>query len=341
MTVERTAEENGAPSRWDFHFATAALPERDRFEAWQDVSRTLVGVEAASNAPRRFDGEFAGRVLGPTTFVRSTSRASWYERTPALADLSDEISISFIGEAHAVRQPRADDLLVPSGGAVLFAHDRPFTLAQQAEEDTSFHFVLERKPLLELLPPGAPIAIRALDGSDGILPLIRGYVPTLATAESLAADTAVLVGGHLLDLVALLLRPSRDGRAAIEERGLKAARVKAILDLVARHHARPDLSADWIGARLGISARQVHRLVEESPKTLHEHILEARLQQALAMLSDPDGPALTVAEVARRSGFAATSHFCRSFKVRFGDTPTGVRAAATREAVADLSAGPH
>ena len=62
MTVERTAEESGAPSRWDFHFATAALPERDRFDAWQDVSRNLVGVEPQSDRPHGFDGEFAGQL---------------------------------------------------------------------------------------------------------------------------------------------------------------------------------------------------------------------------------------------------------------------------------------
>lgn len=328
---------------WDFCFDTRHLSAGERFEAWRDVSRRLVGVEAATDAPQSFDGQFAGHLLGPVTFVRSITRSSSYERTRSLADRSDEISLSFAGGNQLIRRPDAEDRHVPGGGAFLVCHDRPFTLTQTEAEDTSFHFVIERRPLVELLPPGTPIAIRRGAGDGGILSLVKGYLPALtATAddEALPEETKAMVGRHIVDLVAALLRPETAGQGAVEPGGVKAARIKAILDLVARHHARADLSADWIGLRLGISARQVHRLLEETPKTLQEHMLEARLRHAHALLSEAFGPGWPISEVAARCGFASVSHFNRNFRARFGDTPTGVRTAAARTAAGRLTLEP-
>lgn len=325
---------------WDFSFATADLPGRDRFEAWQDVSRRLVGVEAQSEAPEDFDGAFAGCGLGPVTFVRSTSRSSWYERTREQADRSDEISLSFLGGPHHVARACSEDQHLPAGGVTFLTHDRPFTLTQEDVEDTSFHFVIERPALSDLLPSGGPIGIRIAPGDHGMLSLIRGYIPAVSMAAesgNLSDDTRAMFGRHIVDLVAALLRPAADALEVIEQRGLKAARIKAILDLIARDHARRDLSPASIGQQLGISPRQVHRLLEETPKTFNEHLIEARLSEAFALLSDPFGPALPVAEIARRCGFGGISHFSRSFAVRFGDSPTTVRAKAARDAAAAAS----
>ena len=318
---------------WDFRFSTEDFPAPDRFEAWRDVSRRVVGVEASSDAASSFAGEFAGFALGAVTFVRSTSAMSWYERTRALADESDEVSLSFLGGRHNIAMP-GGDLVVPAGGAALLAHDRRFTLAQSETRDTSYHFVLERNRIRDLLPAGVELGVQQAVADGAILSLLRGYVPTLAamsgTIEDPVRDT---IGGHVADLVAMLYGPHPDARPLIEDRGVKAARTKAVLDLVARSFARPDLSAESIGRALGISARQVHRLLEETPKSLHEHVLEARLCRAHDLLSDPFGPALAIAEIARSCGFADPAHFSRSFRTRFGDTPSGVRADAARRAI--------
>lgn len=338
---ERKGVEDAQTEAWEFGFATGQMAARERFEAWRDVSRRLVGVEAATSDAEGFDGEFAGRTLGSVTFVRSRSRLSWYERTRSLADDSDEISLSFVGGGHRVAQPAGDDIWVPEAGAVLLSHDRPFTLAQADDHDTSFHFVMDRRPVMELLPPGAPIGIRAV-GNGPIVPLVRGYVRSLAAGtETLSGQEREMVGRHIIDLVAALLRPAPDAVEVVSNRGLKAARIKAILDLVARGFRRPDLSAEAIGARLGVSARQVHRLLEETPKTLYEHVLEARLKHAFDLLSDPLGAAMPVGDIARQCGFSRHSHFSRSFSTRFGETPTAIRAKAARDAAAASRPAAH
>lgn len=327
-----------SPAAWDFYFSTDAAPSGERFEAWRDASRRLVGVEALTDAPGNFEGEYAGRLAGPIAVVRSTTRRSWYERTRALADDGDEVSLTFPGGDHRFHSGDDDVGAIGADNCLFVPHDRPFTLTQLGDRDTSWHLVIERAPLLQLLPSGADIGTRRLDGRDPTLSLIRGYLAALTgpggAVDAVARNT---FGRHMLDLIALVLRPSRDAIEVVEEGGLKAARIKAILDLVERHHRRADLSAAWIGARLGVSARQVHRLLEETPKTLQEHMLEVRLAHAFRRLSDPFGPAAAVSEIAVQCGFASVSHFTRSFRTRFGETPTTVRAVASRDAAARMT----
>jgi AraC-like DNA-binding protein len=73
----------------------------------------------------------------------------------------------------------------------------------------------------------------------------------------------------------------------------------------------------------------VHRLLQETPKTFYEHILECRLVESRMM--DPSSGTLNMAEIARRAGFVDRSYFHRVFCIRFGETPADVRAAAARE----------
>jgi AraC-like DNA-binding protein len=54
-------------------------------------------------------------------------------------------------------------------------------------------------------------------------------------------------------------------------------------------------------------------------------VLELRLQRARAMLADPRYAAMRIGAVAYAAGFADISYFNRSFRRRFGLTPTAAR----------------
>jgi AraC-like DNA-binding protein len=47
------------------------------------------------------------------------------------------------------------------------------------------------------------------------------------------------------------------------------------------------------------------------------------------MLTDPSHPHSTIIDIAFAVGFGDVSHFNRTFRRRFGDTPSSVRAAST------------
>ena len=105
----------------------------------------------------------------------------------------------------------------------------------------------------------------------------------------------------------LIVGAARDSLELIKGRGLKAARTAAVLKTIERDFASADLSAERAGLLLGITARQVHRLLEETTKTFYEHVLERRLIESRRLLMDRACAALKVADIALRAGFVDPS----------------------------------
>src|SRR5262249_4642240 len=131
---------------------------------------------------------------------------------------------------------------------------------------------------------------------------------------------------HIYDLIATVVATPCDnaGRA-----GLHAARLEAIKQDIARNLDRSDLSVALLASRYSCTTRSVQRLFEADGVTLTEYILKQRLLRAYPRLTDPRHAREKVSTIAFDSGFADLSHFNRAFRRRFGDTPSGVRTAAT------------
>jgi AraC-like DNA-binding protein len=106
--------------------------------------------------------------------------------------------------------------------------------------------------------------------------------------------------------------------------------LRAILAEVARRFGDPNCDLDSVARVLGLSRRYVQQLLEETGKSFTEHIVERRLERAFAMLSDRRCLHRTIIDIAFAVGFGDVSHFNRMFRRRFGETPSGVRAAAIK-----------
>ncbi|MFC6446121.1 helix-turn-helix transcriptional regulator [Shinella zoogloeoides] len=74
-----------------------------------------------------------------------------------------------------------------------------------------------------------------------------------------------------------------------------------------------------------MTPRYVNVLLSETGAGLTERVLELRLLQAKAMLSEPRCFNMRIGEIALRSGFSDVSYFNRCFKRRFGCSPRGAR----------------
>jgi AraC-like DNA-binding protein len=106
-----------------------------------------------------------------------------------------------------------------------------------------------------------------------------------------------------------------------------SARDQKLLDdfreLVDQHQSDPKFTTAHAAARLGMSRMHLNRKLRAlTGRATHEYIRERRLEEARALLSQP----LTVASVARASGFKNGSHFARVFRERFGVAPSVYRA---------------
>jgi AraC-like DNA-binding protein len=123
-----------------------------------------------------------------------------------------------------------------------------------------------------------------------------------------------------------MLGAKGDERELVLGRGVRAAMQSEILRGIKRRATDHGISAETISRELGITSRYVHKLLEETGRTFSEHVLEERLTLAFAMLTEPSTARRKITDVAATTGFSDISYFNRTFRRRFGDTPSAVRA---------------
>jgi AraC-like DNA-binding protein len=132
-----------------------------------------------------------------------------------------------------------------------------------------------------------------------VLALLDGYIQSLTSLDELPSpELALIIGGHLLDLVAAALGPTAEAAEIIAKRGVKAAWLRAVVAEIARRFSEPDFDLDDIVGTLGLSRRYIQRLLEETGQSFTERLLERRLEGALAMLTDPRCLHLAIIDVA-------------------------------------------
>ena len=90
-----------------------------------------------------------------------------------------------------------------------------------------------------------------------------------------------------------------------------------------RHLHRPDLRAEAVAAHLGVSRATCTCCLRPEGRSFLEYVFAERIARALRAHTDSDR---TISAIAFAIGFSDLSHFNRTFRRRFGRTPTEVRA---------------
>ena len=331
--VEPTKQLVSSPSR--FFFSTDDVPKAARFEVFRDEIVTRhVKFDLANLDAEDFKGVIDARVAGDIVIARNYgSPAVWQRSKSALCD-SDDGAILYLLKSGQARAEQGElDTPVRPGTGLIFHAGLPGRMSVFAGVDT-WSIKIPGPVLRSAIKPGQAVRPLALTPANPLLALIWSYLDMFDRLPD-NADPAMraATGIHLADLVSLALGTNRNVLEQIHGRGLKAARIEAVLKAIRENFARPDISAAMVGRVLGITDRQVHRLLEETPKSFYEHVLECRLQEAHRQLCDPAALWLKVADIAFRAGFTDVTYFNRAFKTRFGETPTGVRSTSTRKTV--------
>lgn len=150
--------------------------------------------------------------------------------------------------------------------------------------------------------------------------LLRGLLPLNSVElQTLAID-------HIHHLIGAMLR---DRSPALPANVLdrRAARLGAVKADIETRLERRDLSIEVIAGLYGVTARSIQKLFESEARTFSEYVLERRLERAWYKLIAFDTPKLSISSVAFETGFGDLSYFNRSFRKRFGQSPSQVRLA--------------
>jgi AraC-like DNA-binding protein len=93
----------------------------------------------------------------------------------------------------------------------------------------------------------------------------------------------------------------------------------SILEYVGLNYADRNLNADTLAKKFNMSKRKLYKLFESLGVSVHDKIIEARLDAAYMALTSPKRQ--KIINIAYDAGFNDVSTFYRQFRKRFGRPP--------------------
>ena len=201
--------------------------------------------------------------------------------------------------------------------------------AQSVEAHTAAHLcsVTLSRDLLAAMRLDVDAALLNVLRGNSAVSMLLAYAHLLRDHSALATpDLRRAATVHMHDLAAMALGAGGDAAQLARGRGARAAKLLAVKNDIATHFTDAALSCSAVAQRLGITPRYLHMLLEGEGLSFSALVLDKRLALARRLLADPRLAGRRISALAFDVGFGDLSYFNRSFRRRFGMTPSEARA---------------
>lgn len=308
------------------HYSTETVQGPDKAEVWsQLISKTFVELECSGMSSESFYGELRDRDVGELGITRITTDGYDVVRsnTSILTSSLDDFFVSIQMEgASTIRQLDREVVLKPGD----------FTMY-----DTTmwYHLHFERRSTQLVIKIPRAILKQYLQSPETLtaLHVRRAVGPTQITtafAKSLFDQTnnlnepnTRLMCNMLLELITSSTREATSDKSRAPKSG--ATQLLQLKQFVSKNIRNADLTVGALAAAHSISDRHVHALFDIEGLTPARYIWNQRLNLAKSELCDPLLAHRSISEICFAAGFSDSAHFSRSFKKKFGVSPSAQR----------------
>jgi AraC family transcriptional regulator, positive regulator of tynA and feaB len=318
---------SGGPSDisvWDTHY----IPPNKAFRTYRDaLCSVYMPWSARTDSAADFFGRFETTKVGGGTISRSRCSPMVCIRTPTEVSRSDDECFYVLyvlsgyhaceqnGRKHAARAGQI--IVVDSGQPCRVEGGGPYDIICVTVPKAQLQDINHPEDkLANALLTGGPLATPLL----GCASYISRHLTTASTAELEAVYDAWV---SLLPLAAGCFDDVNKEKLTGSQ---NSSLLRAIQEFVSRNIADSELSAHTAADHFGISVRYVHKLFSCSGTTFNAYVAATRLDNIRRDLQCPSWDRRQVSDLAYRWGFNDLSTFNRSFRRRYGCSPTKYRA---------------
>jgi AraC-like DNA-binding protein len=287
-------------------------------------------IEPAKGVPFHADGTLCA--LPGAAFSSVTATPIRVSRTQSLI-ANDKVDTLLVVTSDTPLQVAqgGKEKVVDAGDAVFVRGGECSTLASERETRVT-NIAVPIDSLAPMVPGVEDLSMTVISRRSDTLGLFLGYIDLLRGWQvAVSADLSHMAASHLRDLVAAIARTGEPTTTAMENRpGIRAARLRGIKATIETQLGEPSLSLHDIAASNGISPRYVRKLFRDEQTTFSDFVLSRRLHRACQLLRHPEHAASTISAIAYACGFGDLSYFNRTFRSRWGMTPSEYREEAWR-----------
>lgn len=310
-------------------FSTQDFSPRERVNAFQEVYASVANIDVESYQQHPPFVEMVGKLL-PNVGVYETiisPHSSWRTRAHVAAENSDNLALVVPIDNTAIVIPEnKEPLHCLPGDAVLIPSDS-IHQALNTQTMSIAVIVLPTKLVTTRNADYNKRLMKKFSSKDAPeLPLLVGYTRMLMQMkDDLSPELAALAATQIHDLFVLLCGAKQEEAAIAKDRGLRAARLRAVKQDIVAHITDSEMSINQVALRQGISPQYIRALFHSEETTFADYVTGLRLEQVYRFLCNPLHIDRSISTLALDMGFNNISWFNRIFKQRFGLTPTEVR----------------
>jgi AraC-like DNA-binding protein len=309
--------------------STEAFHDDGGIEAFREIfGRQILGIEIDPLEGHPLDINLTLRAIPGFAMAAGSLSPMHNRHTTALVDNDDVVLVVMQSGTGEVNQ-YGRVATVNEGEAVLTANGTEATFTGLTPTRV-INFRLSRNLLTPYISDLDALVARPIPRDNRVLQLLVGYATMLGNQAELAtAELRHMVATHMHGLATLLLGGD-SGDLELPEQGLRAARLKAVKDHILGKIGQQDLTLGDVARSQQISESYIRQLLAENGTTFTDFVLGGRLARAHRMLLDPHYADRSISAVAYEAGFGDLSYFNRTFRRRYGATPSDIRRTAQR-----------
>jgi AraC-like DNA-binding protein len=318
-------QETQPPNRFSiFHQGVAKGPA---YEAWREgICRGFCRLDVGPAEDDYIDchNEFVS--LHSVAIATPRGRSARFARTrDLLADGCDDLVLisATRGKVRVTQGSKAIDL---TAGQMCLTE---MNIVGAVDLNQTGGFTTTRFPrrlLLQVAPSAETQLARTLGHDRALSVMIERYSALCSEVggelDPLGQKTAAQ---HLTDLVGHFIGTSAEQKSVVGQRDVSTARLNLMKADVLRNLDNSNLTIETVARASGLSRRQAQRMFASSGTTFTEFVLEQRLLLSRWLLLRESARHRKVSDIAFTVGFNDLSYFHRSFKRRFGVTPSDIQ----------------
>lgn len=319
--------ETQLPNRFSiFHHGLAKGPA---YDAWRDgICRGFCRLDVGPADDNRIDCRNEFVLLDSIAIATPSGSSARFARTRDLLDdgCDDLVLVSATrGKVRVTQGTKAIDL---TAGQMCLTE---MNIIGGVDLNRSGGFRTTRIPrrlLLHVAPSAETQLARTLGHDRALSAMIERYSALCnEVAGQLDAFGRKAAAQHLTDLVGHFIETGGTQNNLAGQRTASTARLNLMKADTLKNLGNGDLALEAVARANGVSTRQAQRMFASSGTTFTDFVLDQRLLLARRLLRDGEMRHRKVSDIAFAVGFNDLSYFNRSFKRRFGITPSDLQAA--------------
>lgn len=290
---------------------------RDYYEG-----ETFIEMPVAGN-----DVVLARAEVGPLTITRYRSQArtdSYRSSQHIRRNRSDVHSIWFVVHGAIQLTQNGRETVLDTKDFAITSAMAPFRMRALPGPDGYFESYLIRVPshvLAEYIENADNICALAFPRTGAAHLSLTIFTSLFEQMDGVPRDLCDRVTQDALSAIGTVVAAEREPKPE----ALVDQRLRAVLDHIHCHMSDANLSAAHVAAACRMSVRYLHHLFTHHDHTFQEHVRHVRLKRARELLESEKARSMLIAEIGYLVGFQSDAHFSRSFRAKFGLSPTDVR----------------